>query len=545
MRLMSWAAILGLFCLFAAEAGAEEVRIEQGRLRGETQEGISSYLGVPFAAAPLGELRWRAPAPPPSWRGVREARRFAPACMQSGVSMPGEPHPEVSEDCLYLNIWAPRARRAPVMVFIHGGGYTNGSTALALYSGERLAARGVVVVTIAYRLGALGFLAHPDLTAEGAGSSGNYGLLDQIAALEWVRDNIAAFGGDPGNVTVFGQSAGAMAISLLMASPRARGLFHRAIAQSGGVFEPIALAPHYLLANAEADGLAFARAHGASSLTELRALPVERLLEGAERISHPVIGSELLPLAPYDAYVLGEAADIPLIVGSNAEEARSLIDVSGVTAATFRSHVTSHWGNLPAPLLDAYAPEAEEDAQANRLAFDRDLRFGWDMWAWARLHARHSTRPVYYYLFSHRPPFRGEPRSGWGAGHFAELWYVFDNLVEGDGAWTAQDRALADEVAGRWVSFARTGEPNLDGYPSWLEFTEVEPVLTDFGASRDVLRAPVDPRLRAFDAVYDSLRQAPAGPMMSAPQRGATEAGPRARDAAAEHLRLVGRQRPR
>lgn len=493
-----------------ASASTRVVRIETGRVAGASSRGVAAYLGLPFAAPPVGDLRWRAPQPARAWTGIRQATEFGPACMQVGVSIPGEPEPGMSEDCLYLNIWAPRrpARRRPVMVWIHGGGYTNGATALPLYWGDRLARRGVVVVTLNYRLGALGFLAHPELTAEsGASTSGNYGLMDQLAALRWVQRNISSFGGDPHNVTLFGQSAGAMSISLLIASPRARGLFNRAIAQSGGVFEPIQLAPNYLLANAERDGLAFAAALGASSIAQLRALPAERLLASQGPVSHPVIEPVLLPRTPYDAYVMGSFNDVPLLLGSNEEEAHSLTDVRATTAKSYTHDIEEAWGALPPALIAAYPFATDAQARDARLRFERDLRFGWDMWAWARLHAKASTHPVFYYRFSQRPPFpRDTVRGDWGAGHFAELWYMFDHLGQERWAWSAVDRRLADMMAGYWVTFAVKGDPNGLGRPTWPAFTTGEPMVQDFGAKTHLVAAPTSPQLRSFDSVYAAVR---------------------------------------
>src|ERR1700722_10345262 len=260
--------------LLASTAFAQQIRTESGMLAGIHADGLSIYKGVPFAAPPLGDLRWQPPARVASWTGTRKATAFAPACMQTGVSMPGETPPNVSEDCLYLNIWAPPHSASvhwPVIVWIYGGGYINGSASMPLYWGDRLAHKGVIVVAIAYRLGPLGFLAHPELTRESPHhSSGNYGLMDQIAALEWVQKNIAAFGGDPKSVTIAGQSSGAISASILMASPLAKNLFQRAIGESGGLFEPLQLAPKFLLANAEGDGQKYAASLGATSLQELR-----------------------------------------------------------------------------------------------------------------------------------------------------------------------------------------------------------------------------------------------------------------------------------
>jgi para-nitrobenzyl esterase len=506
------ALVMGSLVFSASTACAQIVNTTEGHVSGSTVGGSSSWLGIPYASPPIGDLRWRPPQAPQAWWGVRPAHQFSPACMQSGVSMPGEPMPTIDEDCLYLNLWGPRdgRRNLPVMVWIHGGGYTNGSSALPLYWGDSLARRGVIVVTLNYRLGALGFLAHPELTAE-AGTSGNYALMDQIAALKWVRSNISAFGGDPGNVTVFGQSAGAMAISMLMASPQAEGLFHRAIAQSGGAFEPVELAPGYLLVNAEQDGVAFAEAVGAASLAELRALPAERLLQSAGAISHPVIEPALMPRSPYEAYVSGAFMDIPLIVGANAEEATSLIDVSAVTAENFAADIRRSWGTLPPPLIEAYAFTDDVEAREARLMFDRDLRFGWNMWAWARLHAQHGSNPVFYYRFSHQPPFpAASAREGWGAAHFAELWYMFDHLNQEDWTWTESDRRLADTMASYWVNFASRGDPNDPDLPRWPAFeTATGGDMLELKSEPSVISAPADPQLPVFDAIYDAVRGHP------------------------------------
>ncbi|RYI20053.1 MAG: carboxylesterase family protein, partial [Acetobacteraceae bacterium] len=385
------------------------VQTGSGAVSGTRHESVAAWRGLPYARPPVGDLRWRDPRPPEPWTGVRAAAAFARACPQTGTSMPGEPASPTGEDCLYLNVWAPEGAAAgslPVIVWIPGGGLTNGSTSIPLYDGERLARRGVVVVTVAYRLGVLGFLAHPELTAEsGQGGSGNYGLMDQIAALEWVRDNIAVFGGDPARVTVAGQSAGATSVSILMASPRAAGLFQRAIGQSGGLFEPVELAPRYLLANAETEGAEYAASLGVVSLEQLRALPVERFLADSGSVVHPVIEPRVLPRPPHDVFLAGEQNDLPLLVGFNAEEARSLTEVDGVTAANFSEELARRWGALPPQLLAPYPFETDQQARTARLEFERDLRFGWDIVTWARLQAEHGRSPVHAYVFKHRPPW--------------------------------------------------------------------------------------------------------------------------------------------
>ncbi|WP_332773209.1 carboxylesterase/lipase family protein [Phenylobacterium sp.] len=516
---LTWAAtILAAAFLFCPPALAGPIaRTDAGVVEGVRDGPLAVYRGIPFAAPPVGDLRWREPAAPVAWQGVRPAAAFAPACMQTGVSMPGETPPQVSEDCLYLNIWAPASRGRtdrPVMVWIHGGGLANGSAAMPLYWGDRLARQGVVVVSIAYRLGPFGFLAHPELTAESAhASSGNYGLLDQIAALQWVRRNAAAFGGDPGRVTIFGQSAGATSISMLMASPRAKGLFHRAIGQSGGLFEPIQLAPDYLLARAERQGVAYGAALGAPSIAALRSRPAADLLKAPTgSVSHPVIEPYVLPRPPFDAFAAGAENDVPLLVGSNAEEARSLTDLSGVRTASFEADLTRRWGALPPAIVAAYPHRTDEEARRARTDLERDLRFGWDAWAWARLGAR--RRPVYAYYFTQTPPFPADSaHAGWGAGHFAELWYMFDQLGQTPWPWTPADRRLAWAMSRYWVNFAATGNPNGPGLPPWPAFVPDDGCMLRLGD-------PIAPdgvanlrTLQVFDAVYGQLRGSPPRPL--------------------------------
>jgi para-nitrobenzyl esterase len=503
---------LSLYAIVCASAlVAQRVRTESGALSGVSEGGLSVYKGVPFAAAPVGELRWRPPVDVAPWTGTRKADAFAPACMQDGVSMPGETPPVVSEDCLYLNIWTPAKNmheRLPVIVWIYGGGYINGSASMPLYWGDRLAHKGVIVVTIAYRLGPLGFLAHPELTRESPHhSSGNYGLMDQIAALNWIQRNIAEFGGDPKNVTIAGQSSGSISVSILMSSPLAKGLFRRAIGESGGLFEPLQLAPKFLLANAERDGEKYAASLGATSVEELRKLPAAKLTGDGGGIVHPVIGPYVLPVSPYEAFAAGQQSDVPVLLGSNAEEARALTDVSHVKAATFDSDLEHSFGQLPPALAAAYPHGTDKEAQQARLDFERDLRFGWDMWAWARLQAGTGKAPVYYYSFRQRPPFpAGSVYEGWGASHFAELWYVFDHLDQSPWRWTKADRQVAEEVSSYWVNFAKSGNPNGSGLPAWPAFTNasgrvlyIEDPVTVGGV------ANID-SLKVFDAVYTSVR---------------------------------------
>jgi para-nitrobenzyl esterase len=512
---------------FASTAVAQQVLTESGTVSGVSANGVSVYKGIPFAAPPMGDLRWRPPVHAAPWTGTRKADAFAPACMQVGVSMPGETPPAVSEDCLYLNIWTPAKAKTPhehlpVIVWIYGGGYINGSASMPLYWGDRLAQRGVIVVTIAYRLGPLGFLALPELTRESPyHSSGNYGLMDQIAALEWIQRNIAAFGGDPKCVTIAGQSSGSISVSILMVSPLAKGLFQRAIGESGGLFEPLQLAPKFLLANAERDGERYVVSLGAPSLKELRRLPASLLTGNAGGIVHPVIEPYVLPHSPYEAFTAGQQNDVPLLIGSNADEARALLDVTHVTATTFDSDLENSVGQLPPALLAAYPHATDEQAQQAQLGLERDLRFGWDMWAWARLQAGTGKSPVFYYSFRQQPPFPASSvYAGWGASHFAELWYVFDHLDQSPWKWTAADRKLAEEMSSYWVNFARSGDPNGTGLPSWAAFANTESKVQYLAAPITVGGVANIHELSVFDSVYTTVRGTPFAAPATAASKG-------------------------
>ena len=510
-NLWRFLAVLVAAAQLASAAGAQQVLTESGTISGVSANGLSVYKGVPFAAPPISDLRWRPPVPAAPWTGTRKADAFAPACMQVGVSMPGETPPAVSEDCLYLNIWTPAKsahEHLPVIVWIYGGGYINGSASMPLYWGDRLAKKGVIVVTIAYRLGSLGFLALPELTRESPHhSSGNYGLLDQIAALEWIQRNIAAFGGDPKCVTIAGQSSGSISVSILMASPLAKGLFQRAIGESGGLFEPLQLGPQFLLANAERDGDKYAVSLGAPSLKELRRLPATLLTGNAGGIVHPVIEPYVLPLSPYEAFTLGQQNDVPLLIGSNADEARAMVDVTHETAATFDSDLQHSVGQLPPALVAAYPHATDEEARQAQLGLERDLRFGWDMWAWARLQAGTGQRPVFYYSFRQQPPFpAGSVYAGWGASHYAELWYVFDHLDQSPWTWTAGDRKLAGEMSSYWVNFAKSGDPNGPGLPPWPAFTNAESKVQYLADPITVGGVANIKSLSVFDTVYTTVR---------------------------------------
>jgi para-nitrobenzyl esterase len=498
------------------------IRIETGLIEGVKDGAITTYKSIPFAAPPVGDLRWRAPQPAPPWNGVRRADKLGPICLQAGVSVPGALGEPVSEDCLTLNIWTPAksdAQKLPVMVWIPGGGFTQESASIPLYWGDQLARRGVIVVTINYRVGLLGFLAHPELTSESAHhTSGNYGLLDQIAALAWVKRNIAVFGGDPDRVTLWGQSAGSMSVSLLIASPLAHGLFQRAIGESGAYFVPPAATgsneKELFLKGAEEQGVRLASALGVKSLMALRKLEPERLLQGGNAAPmHPIIDGYVVPEEPYAAYAAGRQNDVPILIGSNSDEGRPMIAGVDVKLATFAEDLSKAFYDSPVvrdlaqDYLKSYPAVTDQEGRERRAGFERDLRFGWDMWTWARMQARTGQAKVFSYYFAHLPPYpQGSPFADWGAGHWAELDYVFDHLSQKSWAWSEDDRALANLMATYWTNFAKNGDPNGDGLPAWPNVTTDDERVLHFDKSATVGGVPDLSELQRLDLRYMELR---------------------------------------
>ncbi|MBX9616928.1 MAG: carboxylesterase family protein [Caulobacteraceae bacterium] len=490
--------------LLASAATAEPIRTSSGLVEGTQENGVGVFRGIPFAAPPVGPLRWRPPAPPRSWGGLRDASRFSPKCQQPGAYPDDAPPEPMSEDCLYLNLWVPAGgydAPLPVMVWVYGGGLVNGSGSTPLYAGDALARRGVIVVTFNYRLGAFGFLAHPELSQEtGYGGSGNYGLLDQIAALAWVRDNVAAFGGDPGNVTVFGQSSGAISISALVASPLAEGLFHRAIGQSGGLFEPLDAAPEFQLEGAEQVGLTFASRLGAPSIAALRALPSAAIL-GQRFHPQPNVDGHVLRETPYAALAGGRANSVDLLVGSNSQEALYFLRGREVNAANLDDVLRQDFPGFIVSLIGPGTPADDKAARAAFISFESNMRFGWSMWTWARLHAGAETRNTFSYRFAHTPP--GQE----GASHGAEMPYVFDHLDLGEGPRTESDSVLARLMTSYWTNFARTGDPNGDGLPHWPAFDRSSQrvlVFDDAGARAGAV--PDVAELSKIDRLYGTVR---------------------------------------
>jgi para-nitrobenzyl esterase len=443
------------------------VRIDSGLVAGKETAGVRAWLGIPYAAPPVGALRWRPPQAPAKWDGVRATGLVGPACIQGASGGVAAAHMAQSEDCLTLNVWAPKnAHQAAVMVWIHGGGFVSGSGGLPIYDGAALAHKGVVVVTFNYRLGDLGFFAHPDLTRESPGEpAANFGLMDQIAALRWVRQNVAAFGGDPGKVTVFGESAGAMSVYLLMISPQARGLFARAIAESGPVFGPMRT-----VADLERAGTERAGTWGAANLEALRALPAQTFTQASLRGAGPAIDGKYVAEGPREAFAAGRQAPVPFLLGANSFEA-SLMGLYGVAADRFQALLPRNGGRAQQLYGngDGNGPQIFTDA-----GFLEPTRF---------LAARMEkvAAPAYLYYFSYVAERRraGSP----GAPHGGEIRFVFGNGAAGPLAqeFTDADRLVADRVSGYWVNFATTGDPNGSGLPAWPAFRAATGRLLEMG----------------------------------------------------------------
>ena len=459
----------------AEDARPTTVHVAEGQLAG-TPSGdgsVVAFKGVPFAAPPVGALRWRAPQPAVPWQGVRQADTFSASCVQNIVDV-RKPwtyefmaHGATSEDCLYLNVWTPAktaTERRPVYVYIHGGANTEGAGSVPVYDGSGLAAKGLVVVTINYRLGAFGFLAHPELTQEAPyHASGNYGLLDQIAAVKWVEANIAAFGGDPGRITVAGQSAGAFAVRNLIVSPLAAGLFHRAIAESG-----VSLSgPARRLADAEQDGVRFARAKNAASIAELRAMPAAQIL--APAVGGPpirwgtVVDGYALPLGEAEALASGKFNDVPVLTGTNRDEGGAVPQPTA-TAASFEKQAQQRYGDRAAEFLKLYPAESDAAARTEQNASARDVSRVTTA-TWAAVRGKTARTPTFTYFWDHTLP--GPDAAQYGAFHTSEVPYVMNTLPFSDRPFTADDHRIADVMSSYWANFAAKGDPNGQGLPRW------------------------------------------------------------------------------
>jgi para-nitrobenzyl esterase len=499
---------------------ANQAATANGMVEGTIEEsGIRAFKGVPFAAPPVGELRWREPQPVESWEGVRQAKQFGPRAMQLAVfGDMGFRSNGMSEDCLYLNVWTPAKsaeERLPVLVYYYGGGFVAGDGSEARYDGESMAQKGMVAITINYRLGAFGFMAHPELTQESLNNaSGNYGYLDQNAALRWVKENIAAFGGDPNKVTIAGESAGSISVSAQMASPLSKDLIAGAIGESGALvnssMDPVPLA------TAEQIGAEFGKSLGATSLAELRALPAQQLLEAAGKRGIPgfpaTIDGYFFPKAPVAVFEAGEQAKVPLLAGWNSEEMTYLLVLGQEkpTVENYKKALQRLYGERAGDIFKVYPAATDEEViqAASDLAGDRFIAYS--TWKWIDLHSQTGGEPVYRYLFSRpRPPMTaemGNASSGLaggvvkeedpnafkmpparGAVHAAEIEYAMGNLASNKVyAWTPEDYKVSETMQDYFANFIKTGNPNGTGLPNW-------PAINS-GNSRQVMHIDVETR---------------------------------------------------
>ncbi len=513
-----WAVVAVAAFLFppSADAQIREVAVTGGSVAGVLANGVVSFKGIPFAAPPVGPLRWNAPQPVKPWTGVKDASAFGPSCMQDPffAKIFGAP-PAIGEDCLYLNVWTPAKSagdRLPVMVWIYGGGFVGGMTSVPAYDGTRLAEKGVILVSVAYRLGVFGFLAHPELSRESGKGSGNYGLQDQIAGLQWIKTNIAKFGGDPTRVTIFGESAGGIAVSMLAASPAAKGLFQRAISESGGSFGP----PRFAnegglnvppLKVAEAAGQSFLTKVGATDIKAAREVPADKLQTamgpGLQGGFWPVFDGDVLPSDQYELYQARRFNDTPVLIGTNSDEG-GLFAQPGMTPAVFESQIRAGYAKHADAILGAYPHATNEEAAKAAKDILRESLFAWHTWAWALLQTQHGKGKAFIYYFDHRTP-----QSPNGAGHGAEIGYVFKNLGGPGGGPLSlagpprpEDVAMSDLVSSYWVNFAKNGDPNGPGLPAWPAFAATSQNAMHFDGQSSARPVPNMAQIKALDSYY-------------------------------------------
>jgi para-nitrobenzyl esterase len=509
-NLVSIITIIG--ALTGAAFAQDRVKTANGTLEGLTNKntGIRSFKGIPFGAPPVGDLRWKPPQPVKNWQGVRKADKFGPRCMQRAVF--GDMNFRsngLSEDCLYLNVWTPAkaGQKLPVLVYFYGGGFIAGDGSEPRYDGESMAAKDIVAVTVNYRLSVFGFMAHPELTKESPNkASGNYGLLDQSAALQWVQKNIAALGGDPKRVTIAGESAGSTSVSAQMVSPLSKNLFAGAIGESGSILGAVSTVS---LADAEQNGVNFAATIGKDSLTGLRAMPADQLLEATAKLGlprfSPAVDGYFFPKAPVEIFAAGEQARVPLLAGSNSEEsgAAGVLGRETPTVENYKKALERLYPGKADQVFKLYPATNENEVldAARDLASDRFIAF--NTWKWIEWATKTGGKPTYYYRYDHpRPAMRPEmgdaqpglaggvirgqqpnapPRpAARGAVHSAEIEYAMGNL---DGnkvfAWTPDDYKVSKVMQEYFANFIKSGNPNGEGLPDWPTFSANQRLIID------------------------------------------------------------------
>ncbi|THU40189.1 carboxylesterase family protein [Niastella caeni] len=480
------------------------VKIANGMLEGSLEEtGIVSFKGIPYAAPPVGNLRWKEPQPVQSWKGVRAAKNFGPRAMQPPIFTDMVFRSNgMSEDCLYLNVWTPGTKgKLPVLVYFYGGGFATGDGSEPRYDGESMAQKGIVALTVNYRLGVFGLLAHPELTKESPHHvSGNYGLLDQSAALNWVKQNIAAFGGDPAKITIAGESAGSMSVSAQMASPLSKNLIAGAIGESGSL---LGIRPLVPLNKTEENGAKFAKAAGASSLTALRALNADSLLKLSGEygvFNFPMtMDGYFFPKEPLAIYQAGEQAHVPLLAGWNSEESggQAIMGNNPFTKDNFKKAVQNSFGNKTEELLKVYAVNSDDEVAQVATDLAGDLFIGFGTWRWTNLHTKTGTGPVYRYYYTHPHPLSKR------AVHSAEIQYAMGNLpYYKNYGWTDDDYKVSNVMQQYFVNFIKTGNPNSSGLPNWptTSSSPIVPVM-QIGVSPKVVPAENDVRYEVLQKI--------------------------------------------
>ena len=490
---------------------AEIIKTDAGLISGtQSADGdIKIFKGIPFAAPPVGDLRWKAPQPVTPWKQVKECNAFGASPVQ-GKPVPFSmwskefliPDEPINEDCLYLNVWTgakSNKEKLPVLVWIYGGGFASGGSGVPIYDGEATARKGIVFVSINYRVGIFGFFAHPELTKEsGKNASGNYGLMDQVAALQWVKRNIAAFGGDPENVTIAGQSAGSMSVNFLVGSPIAKGLFNKAIAESGAGLVSNAFGGGTTLQQAEQDGERTAKSFGVSSLAELRKISADELLKKGQGLRSPVVDGYVLPASLPEIFAQNKENEVALLTGWNEDEGLLFGPVKN--AVDFRKQAAQQYAADSSTFLKYYPADDDKQANTSQLNLSRDMIFGVQNYTWANISTTKGKK-TFVYRFTRKVPGTGE-YAKYGAFHTGEVPYAYDNLKFVNRPWEAVDHQLASVMSSYFVNFIKSGNPNGNSLPRWPLYTANDKQIMMLG---DKQEAKLIPDRDALDFMYKKM----------------------------------------